>query len=169
MCNKNGRVLKESEILFCHKDTCPVFTNPQVINKEVETYSVLVTYHDQWISIRVSEFSSELSSKHKKRKYHAWNLNIFNIGQTIHIVQRPENNWLRNHLCWGLILFMMRKMRKMKWSDREKQILKRHRLNEYRREAEIQSVLYIMIITGTTTAAFVAGVTGSFHYRVTSF
>lgn len=57
----------------------------------------------------------------------------------------------------------------MKWSDREKQILKRHRLNEYRREAEIQSVLYIMIITGTTTAAFVAGVTGSFHYRVTSF
>lgn len=107
VCNKNGRVLKESEILFCHKDTCPVFTNPQVINKEVETYSVLVTYHDQWISIRVSEFSSELSSKHKKRKYHAWNLNIFHIGQTIHIVQRPENNWLRNHLCWGLILFMM--------------------------------------------------------------
>lgn len=57
----------------------------------------------------------------------------------------------------------------MKWSDREKQILKCHRLNEYRGEAEIQSVLYIMIITGTTTAAFVAGVTGSFHYRVTSF
>lgn len=68
---------------------------------------------------------------------------------------------LRTHIVHDV------KIRKM--SDRERQILICHRLNKCRREAEIQSVLYIMIITGNTTAAFVAGVTGSFHYRVTSF
>lgn len=74
VCNKNGRVLKESEILFCHKDRYTVFTNPQDVNTEVETYSF---GYILW-SVDFDQ-SSALNCvvNIRKRKYHARNLNIF--------------------------------------------------------------------------------------------